>query len=252
MEYEWNMNRVVAGDHYDLNSASGDALIHCQVSGKREGVTLVFLHGNGEDMHIFDPQIAYFSNDYKVVAIDTRGHGQSTRGTEKFDFHTFALDLFAVLDALHIDKAHIIGFSDGAITALYAATIQPDRLLSMVLLGANYNPRGLKWIPYLYIRLVYVWLSVASLFAKPKRKQREIWGLMVHQPNLTLEEIGRICLPALVVTGQKDMVRQRQSDEISRAIVGAQRLVISGGDHFWLFSQPELLYRSIVDFLRGG
>jgi len=225
--------------------------MHSQVSGQAEGATLVFLHGNGEDKRIFDPQINYLSNDYKIVAIDTRGHGQSARGTEPFTFHTFACDLFAVLDNLRIDKAHLIGFSDGAITALHAALLQPERILSMILLGVNYNTRGLKWRPYVYIRLAYAWLWVASFFAASKRKQREVWGLMVHQPQLTLEEIGRIRVPALVVTGEKDMVRQRQNDEIIQAITGAQRLVIPGVDHFWMFKQPELLNRIIVDFLNG-
>ena len=224
--------------NFDFYHASGDAL--------------VFLHGNGEDKRIFDLQIKYFSNDYKIIAIDTRGHGQSARGTKPFTFDTFANDLFAVLDELHIDRAHLIGFSDGAITALYAALIHPERILSMVLMGANYNTRGLKWMPYVYIRLVYAWLWVASLCAPSKRKQKEVWGLMVHQPNLTLEEIGRIRVPTLVVTGQKDMVRQRQNDEISRAITGAQRLVIPGGDHFWIFKCPDLLNRVISDFLNGG
>ena len=92
---------------------SGDALIHCEISGREDAHALLLLHGNGEDLRIFDPYIGYFSQHYRTIAVDTRGHGQSTRGTAPFRFHNFADDILAIFDALQISKAHIIGFSDG-------------------------------------------------------------------------------------------------------------------------------------------
>lgn len=232
-----------------INIKSGDALIHCEISGRENAPALVWLHGNGENLHLFDSQIHCFSNNYQVIAVDTRGHGQSTRGTAPFNFYTFAADLLAVLDALHIDKAHLVGFSDGAITALHTALIAPERVLSMVLLGVNYNSVGLRLIPHIHILLVYAWLSVASLFSEEKRKQKEIWSLMVYLPRLTLEDIAGITVPTLVVTGQNDMVSRRQNDEISRVIAGSKRLIIPGGDHFWIQSKPEILNRCVMEFL---
>jgi len=220
---------------------SGDALIHCQVSGQENAPALVLLHGNGEDLHIFDPQINHFSSDYHIVAIDTRAHGQSSRGTAPLDFQTFADDLFIVLNALKINRAHILGFSDGAITALYAALVAPERILSMVLIGVNYHPKGVRWIPRIQIRLCYLL----------KRKiEKEIWGLMIHQPKLTLDEIARIKNPTLVITGEYDLVSKRHNDEINRAITGSRRLIVPKGDHFWMFTQPELLHQIVGDFLQ--
>jgi len=230
---------------------SGDALIHCETVGREDADALVFLHGNGENLHIFNPQIHYFSQYYRTVAVDTRAHGLSTRGTAPLNFYTFAGDLIAVLDALHIDKAHIVGFSDGAITALHTALIAPKRIASVILLGANFHPKGLRRIPRLQIWLVYTWLSAASLFSVKMRQRKEIWGLMVHQPNLTVAEISRITAPTLVVTGEKDMVSQRHNDEISRAIAGSKRLIIPKGDHFWMLSKPDVLNQCIMEFLAG-
>ena len=228
----------------------GNTLINCQLSGNTNTETIVFLHGNGEDLLIFDPQIRYFSQYYKTVAIDTRGHGQSTRGTAPLNFYTFTNDLIAVFDALKIDQAHIVGFSDGAITALHTALIAPERILSMVLLGANCNTKGIRLMPRLQILLVYMWLSAASLFSAKIRKQKEIWGLMVNHPNLTLTEITRINLPTLIVTGEHDLVSQRQNDKISQAIAGSERLIIPNDSHFWMFKQPETLNQIIKDFLQ--
>jgi pimeloyl-ACP methyl ester carboxylesterase len=229
---------------------SGDALIYCEVFGREDAPVLLFLHGNGEDLHIFDSQIRYFSRYFKTVAVDTRAHGLSTRGTGVFDFYTLSADLLAVLNALRIDKAHIVGFSDGAIIALHLALTAPERIASMVLLGANYNPKGLRLIPRFQIGFVYTWLSIASLFSVKMRQRKEIWALMVNQPKLTLKEISRINLPALVVTGENDMVTQHQNDDLSRAITGSGRMVIPKGDHFWFFTEPELLNQCIMNFLQ--
>jgi len=227
-----------------------DAVIHCQVAGNEEAPALIFLHGNGEDLHIFDKQINYFSQYYRTIAIDTRGHGKSSRGTKPLNFHTFAADLISVLDALQIEKANIVGFSDGAITALYTALIAPERISTMVLLGVNYNPKGILQKYRFSIRLTYILLSAASLLSAKMRKRKEIWGLMVYQPKLTIEEISQIKIPTLVVTGEKDMVSQHHNDEISNAIADSQRIVIPDGDHFWMFKQPELLNQCVMEFLR--
>ena len=227
-----------------------ESLIHCEISGREDAPVLVFLHGNGEDLHVFDSQVRYFSDCYRTVAVDTRGHGLSTRGGAPLNFHTFATDLLALFDALRIDKAHVVGFSDGAATALHTALLAPERLSSMVLIGTNCNPGGLRLIPRLQILLMYAWLSAAALFSDKKGKRKEIWGLMVHQPKLTIAEISRITVPTLVVTGQNDMVSQRHNDEINRAIAGSERLIIPNGDHFWFFSQPEMLNKCLMGFLK--
>jgi pimeloyl-ACP methyl ester carboxylesterase len=227
-----------------------DAIIHCEISGNEDAPVLIFLHGNGEDLHIFDRQISHFSQYYRTIAVDTRGHGKSSRGTKPLNFHTFADDLVRLFDALKIDKANIVGFSDGAIIALHTVLIAPERVSSMVLLGVNYNPKGLLMIPRLQILFAYACLSAASLFSDKIRRRKEIWGLMVFLPELTIEEISQIKIPALVVTGEKDMVKQRHNDEIKNAIQGSQRLIIPDGDHFWMFKQQEKLNDCITNFLK--
>jgi len=240
---------LLSSEMYVQDIPVGDALIHCEITGREDTPALVFLHGNGEDLRIFDSQIRYFSKYYKTIALDTRSHGLSTKGTAPFNFYTFAADLISVLDALHISKAHIVGFSDGAITALYAALTAQERIASMVLIGVNYNTKGLKLLPRILILLSYIYLSTASLFSTKMRRRKKIWGLMVHQPNLTIGEISRITVPALVVTGEKDMVRQDHNDEISRAIVGSKRFIVQGGNHFWMLKKPETLQQCVMEFL---
>ena len=82
------------------------------------GFPLLLLHGNGEDHNYFEHQVAYFSKLFRVVAVDTRGHGQSPRGTAPFTIGQFADDLLYFMDMHGIEKAHLLGFSDGGNIAL--------------------------------------------------------------------------------------------------------------------------------------
>ena len=227
-----------------------DAEVYCEISGREDAPALILLHGNGENLQIFNPQIRYLSQYYRVIAVDTRAHGQSTRGVTPLNFYTFADDLLCVLESLKIDKAHIVGFSDGAITALHLALTAHDRILSMVLIGANFNPIGIKLISRLHILVKYGWLSLASIFSAKMLRRKEIWGLMVNQPNLTIEELSRITAPTLVITGERDLVCQCHNDKLSRAITGSKKLIIEGGNHFWMFKQPEVLNYCILEFCK--
>lgn len=108
------------------------------------GTPLVLLHGNGEDSGCFVNQIDKFSEFRRVIAVDTRGHGASPRGSRPFTLDTFANDLNELFDKLGIDSADILGFSDGGNIALIFALKYPERVKRMVLCGANLFPTGLK------------------------------------------------------------------------------------------------------------
>ena len=111
---------------------------------KGYGAPLILLHGNGESSGYFVNQIDRFANEYRVIAVDTRGHGASPRGNKPFTLETFADDLKNLLDSLNIEKANILGFSDGGNIAVIFALKYPERVASLVLNGANLFPRGLK------------------------------------------------------------------------------------------------------------
>ena len=72
-----------------------------------KGDVLLLLHGNGEDSSYFVHQIECFSKYFKVIAVDTRGHGKSPRGSAPFTIHQFARDLLELMDTLEIEKANI-------------------------------------------------------------------------------------------------------------------------------------------------
>ena len=102
---------------------------------KGQGHPLILLHGNGEDCTYFDHQIDVFAQHYHVYALDTRGHGQTPRGTCPFTIRQFADDLLAFMDARHIERAHLLGFSDGGNIAIIFAIRYPERVDRLILDG---------------------------------------------------------------------------------------------------------------------
>ena len=111
---------------------------------KGHGIPIILLHGNGENCDYFQGQIAAFSKDYHVYAMDTRGHGKTPRGDMPFTIRQFADDLLAFMDEHQIEKAHLLGFSDGGNIAMVFAIQYPNRVNRLILNGANLNADGVK------------------------------------------------------------------------------------------------------------
>jgi len=111
---------------------------------KGTGEPIILLHGNGEYLEYFEHQIEHFSKEYRVIALDTRGHGKSPRGNKPFTIRQFADDLKDFMDELGIEKAHILGFSDGGNIAIVFAMKYQERTMKVIMNGANLYPSGVK------------------------------------------------------------------------------------------------------------
>ena len=210
---------------------------------------MVLLHGNGEDSSYFVHQIAHFSKSYRVIAIDTRGHGQSPRGEKPFAIKQFAEDLKDFLDAINIAKAVILGFSDGGNIALEFALQYPERVEKLILNGANLFPSGVK---PLYQWPIEVGYRIAKLFSNKSEKAKqnaEMLGLMVNEPHIDPSELARLTMPVLVVAGTKDMIRESHTRLIYKSLPNAQ-LTFVEGDHFVANKNAEAFNKVVEDFLR--
>lgn len=214
-----------------------------------QGQPLILLHGNGESCDYFEHQIPYFSKDYRVIAIDTRGHGQSPRGEKPFTIAQFAEDLHDFMDESDIEKAVLLGFSDGGNIALTFALKYPERVDKMIVDGANLFPRGVKPLYQWPIEFGY---RIAKLFSKKSEKAKqnaEMLGLMVNEPNIDPAELSRLIMPVLVVAGNNDMIKDAHTRLIHNNLPNAQ-LSILKGDHFVANKHPEAFNKVVVEFLR--
>jgi len=214
-----------------------------------QGQPLILLHGNGESLDYFEHQIPFFAKAYRVIAVDTRGHGKSPRGDKPFTIKQFAEDLKAFMDSKGIDKAILLGFSDGGNIALTFALKYPERVEKMILNGANLFPSGVK---PLYQWPIEVGYRIAKLFAKKSEKARknaEMLGLMVNEPHIDPSGLVRLTMPVLVIAGTKDMIKDSHTMLIYKSLPNAQMNIIEG-DHFVASKNHEAFNRVVELFLQ--
>ena len=225
----------------------GMNIVHHHIE-QGSGEPLILLHGNGEDAGYFVHQMEPFSRHFRVIAVDTRGHGQTPRGEAPFTIRQFAKDLRAFMDTQGIVKASILGFSDGGNIAMVFALKYPERVDRLILNGANLDASGVKRSVQIPIDIGY---RMASLFARRSpeaRKNAELLGLMVNDPDVKPDELGRIQAPTLVIAGDRDMIKESHTRLIAAHIPDA-RLVIIPGDHFIANKQPEAFNAAVLSFL---
>lgn len=212
------------------------------------GAPLILLHGNSEDGTYFDPHIPALARHFRVIALDTRGHGKSPRGSAPFTIGQFARDLGDFMDAQGIERASLLGFSDGGNIALTFALEHPKRVDRLILNGANLDPSGVKRSVQIPIVLGYGLTAVLARFSPEAARRAELLRLMVREPHIRPSELGRITAPTLVIAGTHDMIREKHTRLIARSLPNAL-LEIIPGDHFVARTHPEDFRRAVEAFL---
>lgn len=218
---------------------------------KGTGFPLILLHGNGEDCSYFVHQMEPFAKHFRVIAIDTRGHGQTPRGEASFSIRQFAEDLLDFMNLHQIEKAHILGFSDGGNIAMVFALMHPERVEKLILNGANLKVSGVKRKVQIPIEIGY---RIAKIFATKSpaaRKNAEMLGLMVNDPNVKAEELSCIQNPTLVIAGEKDMIKDSHTRLIAKSIPEAMLSIIPG-NHFIANKNPDTFNEVVLRFLLGS
>ena len=215
---------------------------------KGDGEALILMHGNGEDSSYFKNQIDEFAKHFHVYAIDTRGHGKTLRGTVPFTIRQFADDLRDFMDEHQIQKAHILGFSDGGNIAMIFAMKYPERTARLVLNGANLDSSGIKRSTQLPIEIGYKLAMLGAEKNEGARANAEMLGLMVNDPNVKPEELAAIKAKTLVIAGTNDMVKDAHTKLIASNIKDS-KLVLIKGNHFIANKKPEEFNRAVLEFL---
>ena len=224
-----------------------DVKIHVEVYG--EGEPIIFLHGNGGDNRSFDKQIPVFMQEYKVICIETRGHGKSTLGKKPLDFKIISSDVIFVMDTLNIKEANIVGFSDGGNTALVLGINYPERIKSLVLSGANLFPSGLVEYIKPAIKAGYNASKIGSIFSKKLKLKKELFSLMVNHPHIDPNDLTKIKVPVLVMAGDRDLIKREHTDLITHRIKKSVQYIVKDCDHFIADEKPNEFNYVVMNFL---
>lgn len=205
------------------------------------GEPLILLHGNGEDHSYFVHQIKYFSRQYRVIAIDTRGHGRSPRGEAPFTIAQFADDLYHFMKFHDIPKAHILGFSDGGNIAMMFAMKYPKCVDKLILNGANLYAKGVKSEVQRAIVKDYKSACKRAKEIPSAVAEMELLRLMVDDPNFRKKDLKKIKARTLVIAGTQDLIKSSHTKKIYKNIEDAELAYVEG-DHwiankkYWKFN----------------
>lgn len=220
-----------------------------------EGPPLVLLHGGAGHGDHWAFQLAELSQRFTVFTVDARGHGRSTRDERPLSYTLMADDLLALLDALHLDRVALAGWSDGGIVALDLALRRPDRVTRLVLFGVNFDLTGAQKgsSPALTAYFQRCQEDFARLSPTPKgyagllAALRPMWKT---QPTFTKAQLGALETPTLVLGAPHDeLIRKDHVKALAAAIPGAQLQWLDGTSHFALFQQPAAFTRAITEYL---
>jgi pimeloyl-ACP methyl ester carboxylesterase len=199
---------------------------------------------------------ALVKRGYRAVLIDSRGHGRSTRDGRPYTYELMASDVSAVMDSLHLEQASLVGWSDGACTALILASKAPERVAGVFFFGCNMDPSGTK--EFVFTPIIGRCLNrhkqdYAQLSATPDQFDAfsDAVGLMQKtQPNYSAHDLAAISVPVVIVQAEYDeFIRPEHAEYLARSIPDAEFVTLHDVSHFAPLQRPEQFNSAMLAFL---
>jgi pimeloyl-ACP methyl ester carboxylesterase len=221
------------------------------------GVPVVLLHGGLGHSGNWGYQVpALIENGYRAVVIDSRGHGRSTRDRQPYSYDLMASDVLAVMNALHLDQVVLVGWSDGACTALILAAQYPSRVAGVFFFACNMDPTGVKPFeptPVLNRCFARHTADYKQLSATPdqfKQFVEDVSLMQRTQPNYSTQDLAKINVPVRIVHSERDeFIRREHAEYLARTIPGASFLLLDGVSHFAPLQRPEQFNTAMLKFV---
>jgi pimeloyl-ACP methyl ester carboxylesterase len=221
------------------------------------GPPVILLHGGLGNSGNWGYQVpALVESGYRAVLIDSRGHGRSTRDSQPYSYELMASDVLSVMDKLEIQKAGLVGWSDGACTALVLASQVPGRVTGVFFFACNMDPGGTKEFefgPIVQRCFSRHMKDYAQLSATPDRFDEfsEADGLMQRtQPDYSAEDLSQIQVPVAIVHSEHDeFIKREHAEYLAQSIPDAEFIYLPGVSHFAPLQRPGQFNTAMLAFL---
>jgi 3-oxoadipate enol-lactonase len=243
--------------------------------------TIVFSHGFLMDHSMFEPQRAAFEGQYRIIAYDHRGQGQTQDPGHGHDMETLTEDAAALIRALQAGPCHFAGLSMGGFVGIRLAVRHPELVRSLTLMGtgAEKEPFASRMRYGFLAQLVkvvspapFIRMAVRELFgvttrnnaaqhamleewttklrSRPRNTAKSLLGIM-NRKDVT-DELGLIRCPTLVIVGEDDTARPPQDAErLASGIRGARLVRIPGCGHSSSLEAPDAVNAAMRELLQG-
>lgn len=250
--------------------------MHVEVRGPVDAPALVLLHGYSDSGFSFSRITTLLPADRRIIVPDLRGHGRSTHPPAGYGMDGLATDVLALLDELHVESAVVLGHSMGSLVAQRIATLAPERVEALVLVGSAPSIHGLAGldefratvdalaepVPEEFVRAFqqstivrpvppeFMDRIVAESLRLPARVWRDLLVGMIEAP---VTAPGEIRTRTLILWGAEDGVFGRdEQDRLLELIPGARLITYEGVGHAPHWEVPRRFAADLATFLGGG
>jgi pimeloyl-ACP methyl ester carboxylesterase len=235
-------------------SVNGIRLFYGEIGS---GPPVLMLHGGLANSDYFGHQVRALADRHRVIVVDSRGHGRSTRDDRPFGYDLMADDVVALLDVLAIAKPDIVGWSDGGIIALDIAMRHPNRVGRIFAFGANTSKSGLKddfdQNPVFAAYIKRAGEEYARISPTPTEYEAflsQIGRMWASEPNWSDDQLKTIRSPVMVADGEHDEgIKLEHTEYMAATIPGARILIMPGLSHFAFLQDPERFNAALLQFL---
>ena len=240
-------------------AVNGVRLWYAQYGVENAGTPVLLLHGGLSSSNYFGLLIpALVANGYRVIAIDSRGQGRSTRSAAPFSYHLMASDVLGVLDQLKVARVDLVGWSDGAIIGLDLAMTRPDRLSRLFAFGVNADASAL--IPGFDTKPAFAaylkrdaedyrrWSPTPDQFDALLAQIGAMWA---SEPRYTRADLAKIAIPVTIADGQyEEAIKPEHDTYMAAAIPNANLVILPNVSHFAMVQNPAEFNDAVAAFLR--
>lgn len=239
------------------------------------GQPILFIHGLGSSARDWEYQVSFFSEHYRVITFDLRGHGQSQKPPGPYSMSLFASDTAKLIKLLGIAPVHVVGISLGGMIAFQLAVDHPELIKSLVIANAwtEVVPRTLKDYWNIFMRFTVTRLfgmrktgEVLSKRLFPKEEQAELKRLFIEhwaendkQSYLdtlhaiigwsVMDHIHEINLPTLILTAEYDYTPISDKEAVVAKMPQAELVVIPNSRHATPVDSPQEFNSAVISFL---
>jgi pimeloyl-ACP methyl ester carboxylesterase len=228
------------------------------------GEPLLLLHGGLCPIETFSELRSHLTPHFRVYFPERRAHGRTPDVPGPVTYDLMAQDTIAFMEAVGLDSAHLVGWSDGAMVGLLVAMRRPELVQRLVLIGQNLNPDGLR--PEIRAMLQQETMPdmlppmLRDLYAALSPDGPEHWDTVVDkfwqlyrvEPDLPLSELEKVQAPTLVIMAEHDIPTVEHAREMQRALPDGRLEVVPDASHGLPMERPEVVSRLVLDFLQGA
>lgn len=243
---EFTLGKNPNGKFYNIRGFK----MYTETYGK--GAPLLIIHGNGGSMHDFTNQVPYFRQHYKVILADSRDQGRSTDPGDSLSYEQMADDYAALLDAMKIDSAYVIGWSDGGINGLLLAIRHPEKVRKLAVTGANCWPDSSAVVQGVIdlVQPPYQSLKTKTALTAADKHNLKLLNLLCNEPHISVAQLGTISCPTLVIGGDHDVIREDHTMLIYHSIPKAYLWILPNSGHSTPIHYKQQFNATVIDFFR--